>query len=281
MPHLIQRQRPAMGTWFGVRLVGDDPEHLAAVADAVLDEVERIERLLSRFDRRSEVARINREAGSRPVLVDREVLDVLLTCKTASERTEGYFDVTAGRGTIDAVTIDSEARTVRFDKPGVALDLGGIGKGYALDRGAVTITAQGVESAVLHGGTSSVIAFGCDETGRPWTVGVRAPFVPHDQAAELFQVRLSGRGFSCSATRAPGQVRSDVVDPHTGQAIEGRSSCVVIARDATRAEILSTALLSMGKDRANTYFSRYAEAEAIESAWIECSDGQPLWYWLT
>ena len=87
-----------MGTWFGVRLVGDDPEHLAAVADAVLDEVERVERLLSRFDRRSEVARINREAGSRAVLVDREVLDVLLTCKTAWERTEGYFDVTAGRG---------------------------------------------------------------------------------------------------------------------------------------------------------------------------------------
>ena len=89
MSHVIQRRRPAMGTWFEVRLVGDDAEHLAAVAEAVLDEVERVEPALAVRSPRSEIARINREAGCRAVLLDREVLDVLLTCRAAWEETEG------------------------------------------------------------------------------------------------------------------------------------------------------------------------------------------------
>lgn len=289
MPHAIQRQRPAMGTWFEVRLVGDDAEHLAAVADAVLDEVERVERLLSRFDPRSEIARINREAGFRAVLVDREVLNVLLTCQAAWEQTGGYFDVTAAQAverssappTFAAVAIDPAARTVRFDRPGLALDLGGIGKGYALDRGAEIIVHQGVSSAFLHGGTSSVLALGSDETGRPWSVGVRDLQVSSDHSAVLFRVQLGGRAFSCSATRAPGHVRSDLVDPHTGLALEGVSACVVIARDATRAEILSTALLCMGKGPAADYVARHAQSEAFECGWIECGNERPAWYWLS
>src|SRR5438132_927598 len=74
-------RRVAMGTYFEVFLAGDDEEHLRAVADAVLDEVVRAERLLSRFDPASEVSRINRLAGQQPVLVDVEVLDVLRTCR--------------------------------------------------------------------------------------------------------------------------------------------------------------------------------------------------------
>jgi thiamine biosynthesis lipoprotein len=188
MPHVIHRQRPAMGTWFEARLVGDDREHLQAVAEAVLDEVERIERLLSRFDQRSEVARINREAAHRAVQLDFEVLGILQTCRQAWERTEGSFDVTAPRCEFGAVAIDPEARTVRFQQPGLALDLGGIGKGYALDRGAAIVAAHGVVSAFLHGGTSSILAIGRDEAGQPWPIGVRDPLATADRAAELFRV---------------------------------------------------------------------------------------------
>ncbi len=278
-----------MGTWFAVRLVGDDAEHIASVAEAVLDEVERVERLLSRFDRRSEIARINREAGAHAVLLDREVLDVLLTCQAAWKDTQGYFDVTASYAeartsappTFAAVAIDREARTLRFATPGVALDLGGIGKGYALDRAAEIIVAQGVSSAFLHGGTSSIRTLGSDELGRPWSVGVRDLHDSADQGVELFRVPLSGRGFSCSATRAPNQLRSDIVDPHLGRTLEGLSACVAIARDATRAEILSTALLCMGKESAADYVARYARSQDFESAWIECGKERPAWYWLS
>jgi thiamine biosynthesis lipoprotein len=280
MPHLIQRQRPAMGTWFAVRLVGDDPEHLAAVAEAALDEVERIERLLSRFDPRSEIARINRDAGGRAVLVDREVLEILLICQAAWERTEGYFDVTAGQGTFAAVSLHPPARKVRFEQPGVALDLGGIGKGYALDRAAEILRAQGIGSAFLHGGTSSVLALGSDENGRPWTVAVRDPFAPAALAAELFRIDFVECGFSCSATRAAGQAVSDLVDPRTGAALAGRSACVAVARNATQAEVFSTALLCMGKVMAKEHGARYGKGELFHLAWIQSQKDRPVWDWL-
>jgi thiamine biosynthesis lipoprotein len=280
MPHRIERQRPAMGTWFAATLLGDDREHLAAVAEAALDEVVRIERLLSRFDPRSEIARINREAGRRAVLIDRDVLGILTIAQAAWERTEGYFDVTAGRGTIAAVAVDAHARTVRFEQPDVALDLGGIGKGYALDRGAEIVRAQGVESAFLHGGTSSALALGSAENGRPWTVSVRDPFAPAAEAAGLFQVGLEGCGFSCSATRGAGQAVSDLVDPHTGRALEGHAACAVLARDATQAEIFSTALLCMGKVLAIEQLARYGRNELLHVAWIEPPNDRPVWDWL-
>jgi thiamine biosynthesis lipoprotein len=280
MPQFVECQRPAMGTWFVVRLVGDDAEHLGAVAEAVLDEVERVERLLSRFDPRSEIARINREAAVRPVLIDREVLGVLLTCQAGWRETAGLFDVTAGRGTFGAVAIDTAARTVRFEQPGVALDLGAIGKGYALDRGAEIIAAQGVSSAFLQGGTSSALGLGRDAAGRPWTIGVRDPFAPADRATELFCLELDGRGFSCSATRAAGQAVSDVVDPRRGEPLEGLAACDVLARDATRAEVLSTALLCMGKEVASEYAARYHASDRFHIAWVESLSGGPVWDWL-
>jgi thiamine biosynthesis lipoprotein len=281
MPHVIHRQRPAMGTWFEARLVGDDHEHLGAVAEAVLDEVERIERLLSRFDQRSEVARINREAAHRAVQLDFEVLGVLQTCRRAWERTDGYFDVTAPRCEFAAVAIDPEARTVRFEEPGLALDLGGIGKGYALDRGAEIVAAHGVGSAFLHGGTSSILAIGCDEAGQPWPVSVRDPLATADRAAELFRVCLSDRGFSCSATLGPGQQRSDLVDPARRAPLAGNSACIVVACNATAAEFLSTALLCMGKEKASQYVARYAEAGRLEAAWIDGRDDRTTWAWFT
>ena len=113
-------RRPAMGTFFEVFLAGDDEEHLEAVAAAVLDEVRRLERLLSRFDPASEIARINREAGRRPVRVDADLWDILCRCREYRRATGGFFDVTAASGRSaqgDALVLDDERRTVRFAGP--------------------------------------------------------------------------------------------------------------------------------------------------------------------
>src|SRR4051812_19000412 len=88
--------RRAMGTVFEVRLLGPDREHLAAVAEATLDEISRLERLLSRFLPASEICRLNREAASHPIRVDQDLMEVLIACREGWERTEGYFDVTIG-----------------------------------------------------------------------------------------------------------------------------------------------------------------------------------------
>ena len=95
MTLVVHHARPAMATLFEVVLIGDDEEHLAAVAEAALDEITRVERLLSRHDPRSEVARLNREAASGEVLVDRELFELLQLCEVYHVMTGGYFDPAA------------------------------------------------------------------------------------------------------------------------------------------------------------------------------------------
>lgn len=266
-----------MAALFEAWLVGADGQHLAEVAEAAFDEIERIERLLSRFDPRSEIARINRLAAAEEVLVDREVFAVLESCDRWRRETGGWFDIAAGSGTLENVQLDGARRTVRFTRPDVVLDLGGVGKGYALDCAAELLGPQGVAGALLHGGSSSVLARGVADDGQRWPVGIRDPWSPHS-SAPLGQLRLSDCGLSCSATRGPGQHRSDVLDPRTGEPLEDDAACVVIAPTASEAEVLSTALLCMGKAQARAYTEQRAGPK-VSVAWIDAPGGTASLDW--
>jgi thiamine biosynthesis lipoprotein len=235
-----------MGTLFELLLRGEDEEHLIAVADAVLDEVVRVERLLSRFDPRSEVSRINRLAAGETVLVDRQVADLLRICMDAQEWSGGTFDITASAmhpdGPIggNSIRFDPNRRTIALDDPRVQLDLGGIGKGYALDRAAALLDEHGIEHALLHGGTSSVLARGTDIDDRPWQITLgEGPF-------EDRLVLLEDAALSCSAVNE----QQDIIDPTSSRPLSSPSAVAVIAPSATLAEILSTALVCLGPDRA-------------------------------
>src|SRR5690606_18158671 len=139
-------RRPAMNTWFEIVLHGNDPEHLSAAGEAALDEIERIEKLLSRFDPASEASRINREAAVSPVLLDIEMTGIIATCQQAWFDTDGYFDITVGSAG-DAgflnIEFDEEARTIAFRASNIRLDFGGFGKGYALDCAAQLLREAG------------------------------------------------------------------------------------------------------------------------------------------
>lgn len=261
----IHRTRPAMGTLFEAMLVGDDEEHLAAVAEAVLDEVVRIERLLSRFDPRSEISRINRLAANQPVVVDCEVTWLLKTCFAARNWTEGCFDITAStqtlacRGAAAHIEFDVNQRRIRFTSPDIQLDLGGIGKGYALDRGAELLAEYGVENALLHGGTSSVLARGRDERGETWAIALRHPA----SGERMETTKLCDQALSCSAVNE----QADIIDPRSGEPLTGTDGCAVITTSATEAEIYSTALLCIGRERAAQFMVEHT-AEAIELIWM-------------
>jgi len=290
---LVERARPAMGSLFTVRLLGDDVEHLATVAEAALDEIERVERLLSWRDVRSECSRINREAKAGPVLVDYELAAVLQTCDDARRATGGYFDVaaSAGLGVRSAelgarsaergeaagqakFVLDGERRLIRFMSPHVRLDFGAFGKGYALDRAADELRRYGVTRGLLDGGTSSVLALGDGPDGSPWRVGLRNPF--DAEAAEVRQLRLCDAAISCSAVFDFGAATSDVVDPLTGRPLAEPAACAVAANSAATAEILSTALLCMGKARATAYSKQtsnvWLDATSIV-VWLALHDG--------
>ncbi|MGE0103791.1 MAG: FAD:protein FMN transferase [Blastocatellales bacterium] len=258
-----------MGTGFEVLLQGDDAQHLEAVAAAICEEFERLDRALSRFDPSSEISRINREAGMKPVRVDREIFALLDSCLNARKITDGWFDVTATSGG-GGFTLDPESHTVTLAGPETSIDPGAIGKGYALDRGAEIMKMYGIESGLLHGGTSSVLAIG------EWPVDIRHP--NSIEADPVACIALSGRAMSCSAVRHPGYLESDLIDPHTGIALTGDAACVVLADRAVDAEFLSTALLAMGRIMAIDYLRNNSIAPGAAIGWIE--DGREL-AWLT
>jgi len=276
-----------MGSLFTVRLIGDDEEHLAAVAEAALDEIARIERLLSWRDPRSECARIVREVAEAAVLVDREMFDLLVRCEAARLETRGYFNIAyrpgiaAAEGS-DFLQLDADRRTIRLDGPGVRLDFGAVGKGYALDVAVSEIVRFGVRDGLLDGGASSVRALGRNIGGNPWIVGLRDPSVgvdnPAAEAGASARIALADEGLSSSATFASADPAepSDIVDRRTGRPLAESAAVTVVAGSATDAEILSTALLAMGKRDARTYIDGSGSslvARATRIAWISFPEG--------
>lgn len=257
----------AMNARFAAWLDGADDEHLEAVAVAVEEEVGRLDRLLSRFDPRSEIARVNREAAVRPVRVEQELFALLARCEAARQMTDGCFDITrTGRA---ALELDAEAVTVQFTHIDITLDLGGIGKGYALDCAREILLRFGVTRALLHGGTSSVLALDATEGTTGWTVDLRHPLWPEVQP--VAKLVLENRALSCSTVRHGDVDKSDVVDPATGRALEGNAACVVLAASATEAEIFSTALLAMGRARAVNYLCAHPQLD-VQVRWSESGE---------
>jgi FAD:protein FMN transferase len=239
---VFQRACLAMATRFDVFLRGTDEQHLEAVAVTVCEEIQRLDAWLSRFDQRSEIARINREATDKFVRVDRELFALLERCEQARVATDGYFDVTQ----CAAMVLNADACAVRLTRADAAIDMGAIGKGYALDCGREIVLRYGVTSGLLQGGTSSVLTIGDDK----WPIDIRHPLKPDVVVQSL---ALKNCGFSCSAARHLDRSQSDVVNPHSGDSVSGDEACVVLAERAADAEIYSTALLAMGREKAMQY----------------------------
>jgi thiamine biosynthesis lipoprotein len=268
-----------MNTLFEIVVAGEDLENEIAAAESALDEIARIESVLSRFDPASEVARVNREAHQHPVLVSYELMDILETCKSYWKKTLGCFDISAVSSvsaemkiSFQDVVIDLASRRISFLKPGVKLDFGAFGKGYALDCAARILQESGVQNAVLHGGTSSVLAI-----GNPAQIGLRNPW---QHSEEIEAISLHNQALSSSASFHNGQVTSDIVDPHQRSPLREDAACVVIGGSASEAEIYSTALLCMGKERAEK-FCRENPASDLKVLWLEKIQNQPRLQWLT
>ena len=295
MQYTIHSRRLAMATLFEAWLVGDDEEHLVAVAEAAFDEIERIEQVLSRFDRGAELQRVNRTAATEPVQLSVELYDVVADCLRCHVATDGYFDpaataVTQANGDTDvavaplpfsaAVRLDPERRTIAFTERDVCLDLGGYGKGYALDAAAKLLDRYGIESALLHGGTSSVLSRGRMADGRPWMIALGDPFVA--ERPEIATFALVDAGLSTSASLDVRLATSDIVDPIAGKSVSKPEAFCVLAPTATEAEVLSTALTAMGSLRALEYFRLYADrwSPGVEVACVTRTNGLSEVSWL-
>jgi len=248
----------AMGTTFSVVLYGDDRSHLEHAARLALDEARRIDALISNYQPASEWSEVNRDAASRPVHVSRESFGLIEDCVRYSERSDGAFDITVGplvkawgffkdEGRLPApaaiaaarervgaskLMLDADAATIRFAVPGMELDPGGIGKGYAVDRMTVVLRQQGVRDALVSGGGSSVYGMGAPpDEPRGWPVSIRSPDDARHTAATVYlhELSISTSGSYEKFFRAGGKVYSHIMDPRTGYPAETSGAVSVVA----------------------------------------------------
>lgn len=252
-----------MATRFEFVLHGANPTALRAAAEEALDEVERVENLLSLYRPHTDIARLNAGAARGAVRVMPETFRLLERAVALSRATGGAFDVTAGAlvrawgfmggsGGVataeildaarlcvgsDLLELDAGNFTVRFRREGVVMDLGSIGKGYALDRAAELLREAGVETALLHGGTSTVIALGAPPDAEAWTIAL-----PRGGTVRLRDESLSvSAGWGKSFRDASGRELGHVLNPRTGQPVPGERFAAVVAPSATDSDALSTA----------------------------------------
>ena len=248
----------AMGTRFEFVLCGEPGGRLRSVGEMAIEEVVLWHQRLSAFASDSLVSHINRTAGDESVRVDADVWELLVLCDEVWRASDGAFDATIGgamqeagfhpgdgalsRGWGDCVALNADARSVRFTRAGVRLDLGAVAKGFALERAAAILREHGVRSALLHGGTSCVVAIGAPPSEDGWRVAVRSD-------AEPRLVTLRNRAMSVSAPR--GRRNSDghghILDPRTGVSAGNADTAAVLCARADLADAWSTALVVLGK----------------------------------
>jgi thiamine biosynthesis lipoprotein len=289
---LLRATRPAMATTFEIALPFGTSNAQAA-AQAALDVIDGVEDELTVYRPGSEISRLNRLAGTEAVRVDQSVFDLLAQCALLTKATEAAFDISAGplikawgffrrqgrvptaaeradclhRVGMQYVVLDGNAQTVTFTRPGMELNLGSIGKGYALDRAATLLRDDwGVAAALLHGGHSSVYAVG-SEPGheRGWPVGIRHPWEPERRLAKVW---LRNRALGTSAAsfqhlEHSGRKLGHLLDPRSGWPAEGMASATVAAPTAAEADALATAFFIHGVDWARAYCGRHAEIGAV------------------
>ena len=285
--HWVRIHRVAMACRFEVMLSSDDARDVAAARSA-LDEADDIETVLTVFRQNSVVAHLNRRAAGEEVTVGADLFELLSTSAALHAGTGGAFDVTStplsrcwgfltregrvpsdqeiadARAVVgmDHVKLDATARTVHFDRQGVEVNFGAIGKGFALDRMGALLRGRGARRALLAAGDSSVLAIG--GKGRGWPVDLR-PRLASRRVGRLWikngAVGTSGAGEQF--IEVDGQRYGHVIDPRTGQPAEGVLGASVITGDAASADALSTAFLIGGPELASRYCEAHPDVLAV------------------
>ena len=283
---LLVVQRRAMNDDFEVSFSRlDFPQGTEAALDA-LDEVERIERMLSVFRFDSKIQYINLTAHENPVTLEKELFDLIALCMRITEETDGAVDITSGclwkawgfakrQGRIPSadelnnarkhtgchfLELDEAAQTIRFKKPGIELNFGCVGKGFALDIAAEKLRTHAVDRFLFAGGLSSMLA-----SGQNWKIGIAHPLRPGQRFRELAlnDIAVSTSGSQKQFFRHGGRRYSHLIDPRTGQPAEEVLTATVLAPTATLAELLSTAFFVLGVEKAAEYCLIHPEISAI------------------
>jgi len=288
--HRHEASRISMACVYAIEMYGPDADALPRIAADALDEVDRIDRLMSHYKADSPLSRINREAARHPVGVDAELFEFIADAMRYNRESGGAFDITVGPlmkawgffrgegrlpsdGEIAAarrhvgaahVVMNAADRTIAFDEEGVELDLGGIAKGYAVDRAVARLKRGGIAAALVSSGGSTIYGFGAPPGRTGWDVALQDPL---DSRRTALTITIRDRAVSIAGRsekffESGGMTYSHIMDPRSGWPVQGVLSVAVLAPTGTAGDALDDALFVMGVDRSHAYLETQA-AEAL------------------
>ena len=289
MGKLYHNRFYAMGTRFHALIPGIEETYAERVFYRIKMEVERIESKISRFLPESELSKINRMAAIHPVKIDSEMSDILDACHYCWSMTDGAFDSTLRplmeywkgdqekrdkmsdlKGLIGSVgfqhvKLEKSNSTISFDNDHVELDLGGFGKGYALEKVKELLSDASVSQAFISFGESSILAIGNHPAGDKWRIGMNNYA---DPGSSIHEFRVDNGSVSTSSNfylDDEGKLRNHrhVIDPKTGKPYEPFTSVSVSAESPVLAEMLSTAFLVSSDDKIKEVMNHYDNLEVI------------------
>jgi len=287
-PPLVQREQLLMGTTVSITIAGVDPDRADHAADRAFGEIRRIESIMSTYRPESEISRLNAAAGKSWTTVSPELRLVIEAGLRFGALSGGAFDITvkpllriwhiekSGRPPrqqridnllplVDYRTVQiDEAGRIRLPKPGMAIVLGGIAKGYAVDRAIGILQQEGVENAIVNAG-GDLRAIGRRSASRPWRVGIQAPRRRDQQMADL---SLTNRAVATSGDYErfyiyQGVRYHHILDPRTGRPARSCRSVTVIAPTTMEADALATAVFVLGPVKGRTLLRDRTQVEGM------------------
>jgi len=290
-PINVTRERVTMGSLLQLTAWTRDEPGAVAAFEAVFAEFDRLDRLMSVWKEGSDVTRLNAAAGQAPVAVSAEVFEVLTVARQVSEWTGGKFDVTFGAlsglwkfdqdqdDTIPpraevaarltdvdytALELDAVRHTAFLRRRGMRAHLGGIGKGYAVDRGAAILRARGFNDFMIQSGGDLLVRGRRGD--RPWRLGIRDPRGPADRSFATLD--LSNGTFSTSGDyerffMKNGVRHHHILDPDLGEPARLCRSVTIVADQAVLADALSTGVFILGPEKGMALIERLPDVEGV------------------
>lgn len=273
-PVSINRILKLMGNRFEFTVIAENEQEGNVAIDAAIEEVRRIEYLLTTFSNLSQTSLINESAGLQPVKVDEEVLSLIERSVRISEITDGAFDISYGSidkrlwnfdpamtslpdeatalasvGLIDYrnVILNKDKSTVFLKNKGMRIGFGGIGKGYAADKAKLVLQKLGIKSGIVNA-AGDLITWGSQANGHPWTVGIADPEQTNRpfSALKISDMAIATSGSYEKFVTINGKRYSHTIDPKTGLPVSGVKSVSIICPSAELADALATPVVVMG-----------------------------------
>jgi thiamine biosynthesis lipoprotein len=246
-----------MATTFETYILHSDRNYAEQAAYAAYDELDRLEGQFSKFIENSDISQINRLSAGQSMWVGCDVFRCLELCGRIYIETEGAFDITFGSSVKGCqLELDSSGYTVRQPARKVVIDLGGVGKGYAVDKMAEVLGEWGIESTLIVGGYSSVLAMCAPSDKKGWPVTLRMP----DESKQILKcLYLKNRAVGASGL----QHGRHIINPHTGEEIRNKLIAWAVAKTAGVADALSTAFMVMAPEQIERYCRRNPEVSAM------------------